>query len=174
MLLTGEQAKEHITLSSYSKITQAGVDLSVNKIEKIQVGYGVKSPFLLKDKTLIPKEIYTTVSPVYVQHEGQEILGWHVFEGAYSVTFNEGIKIPNNMQAKVTHRSSIYRIANIIESPWWDAGFYCDNMNTTMIVKTPMFIEVNARLAQVVFYQLSGETEAYNGQFQNLSSAIHL
>jgi deoxycytidine triphosphate deaminase len=67
--------------------------------------------------------------------------GWYLSKGVYSLTFNEGINVPKNAQAKVTHRSSIYRVGNVIESPWWDAGFFCDNMNTTMIVKTPMFVE---------------------------------
>jgi deoxycytidine triphosphate deaminase len=154
-------------MSPYAKLTQAGVDLSAMKIEKID---SKKSNVrILKDKTEINPEMYEELRTV----THNEITGWFLSKGIYSVTFNEGITVPRNAQAKVTHRSSIYRIGNTIESPWWDAGFYCDNMNSTMVVSTPMFVEQNARLAQVVFHEMYPPKELYQGQWQGLSSATH-
>ena len=52
-MLNSEQIKSHIKLSEYSKLTQAGVDLSVFKIEII-----LKGGIVLRDKTIIDKENY--------------------------------------------------------------------------------------------------------------------
>jgi deoxycytidine triphosphate deaminase len=167
MLSNSTLAAKHVTESEFSKRTQAGIDLSVMKIERVVSSKGL--PRILKDKTVISPEMYQEIPLTTVQNNE----GWHLSTGVYSVTFNEGINIPSTLQAKVTHRSSIYRIGNIIESPWWDAGFHCDNMNSTLIIHTPMFVERNARLAQVVFHEMHEATETYNGQWQGLSAATH-
>lgn len=162
MLLNSELASQHVIESEHSKRAQAGIDLSAKKIELIKDG-GI----VLKDKTILDSKNYVTVSTI----DKHNTKGWFLEKGIYSVTFNEGIKIPNNLQAKVTHRSSIYRMGNEIESPWWDAGFECTNMNSTLIVNNPLFIEENARLAQVVFYEMHTTNNTYNGQWQGLDSA---
>lgn len=165
MMLNAEQIKQYIKTSEYSKYTQAGVDLSVFKIEVVLKGGSV-----LKDKTIIDKENYEEL-PLERMKDNPMINGWYLQPGVYSCTFNEGIKVPNNAQAKITHRSSIYRMGNIIESPWWDAGFHCDNMNSTLIVNTEMFVEQNARLAQVIFHEMTETKDLYNGQWQGSSTA---
>jgi deoxycytidine triphosphate deaminase len=172
MLFNATLAAQCVILSEYSKLTQAGVDLSAQKIEFINPKKSKVQ--ILTDKTTINQEMYEEMMMVAFQTEDNKMnKGWHLSKGVYSVTFNEGINVPKNAQAKVTHRSSIYRIGNIIESPWWDAGFGCENMNTTLIVNTPMFVEKNARLAQVVFYEMPEPKELYSGQWQGLSSATH-
>lgn len=167
MMLNSTQILEKglLKLSKHSKLTQAGVDLSVFKIEAILKGGSV-----LKDKTIIDKKNYEEL-PLQKFSYNSETYGWALKPGVYSCTFNEGIIVPNNAQAKVTHRSSIYRMGNIIESPWWDAGFHCDNMNSTLIVNTEMFIEQNARLAQVVFHEMTETKDLYTGQWQGSSTA---
>lgn len=163
MLLTSGQISKFVKESEFSKRTQAGIDLSVWKVDRILAGGAV-----YKDKTHIESGSYTNIPLQMI--DGKEC--WVLHPGCYSVTFNEGIKIPADCQAKVTHRSSIYRMGNIIESPWWDAGFECSYMNSTLIVNNTMVVEVNARLAQVVFWRMEKEaTELYNGQFQGVSSA---
>jgi dUTP pyrophosphatase len=159
MLFNGTQVSEHVKMSEFSKVTQAGVDLSVMKIEVVLDGGTV-----LKDKTIINANNYETLNP-----DDDDI--YSLPPGVYSVTFNEGVTIPRNAQGKVTHRSSIYRMGNIIESPWWDAGFFCDNMNTTLIVTLPMKVEQNARLAQIVMHEMPEPKELYNGQWQGKSTA---
>lgn len=161
-MLNAEQIKQYITFSEHSKLTQAGVDLSVFKIEVVLRGGKV-----LKDKTIIDKENYEEIPLEEIENKQC----WVLKPGIYSCTFNEGINIPNNAQAKVTHRSSIYRMGNIIESPWWDAGFHCNNMNSTLIVNIEMVVEQNARLAQVVFHEMTETKNLYNGQWQGSSTA---
>lgn len=170
MLLNSDQIKEYIKISPYSKFTQAGVDLSVNKIEVV-----LKGGVVLTDETIIDKnnyeEVPTQILNIKTKNGIEERECWNLTPGIYSCTFNEGINVPPNAQAKVTHRSSIYRQGNIIESPWWDAGFFCDNMNSTLIVINHMIVEKNARLAQVVFHSMLPPSELYNGQWQGKSTA---
>jgi dUTP pyrophosphatase len=49
----------------------------------------------------------------------------------------------------------------------WDAG-YSGRGQAMMVVYNPLSFRVqrNARIAQLVFFQLAGETEGYNGKFQ--------
>jgi deoxycytidine triphosphate deaminase len=165
MLLNSNQISEFITESEFSKRAQNGIDLSVQKIESIDVGSVV-----YKDKTHIDPNGYESVPLRTI--DGKQC--WVLEKGVYSVTFNEGIKVPADCAAKITHRSSLYRTGTIIESPWWDPGFYCDTMNTTMIVTNKIVIEQNARIAQIAFWRVEETGEQYGGegsQFQGLNTA---
>jgi deoxycytidine triphosphate deaminase len=162
MLLNSNQIANHIIESDYSKRAQIGIDLSVQKIELISGGSVV-----YKDKTHIDPSLYQEVDLIQIDNKDC----WKLDKGVYSVTFNEGIKVPADAAAKITHRSSLYRTGTIIESPWWDPGFYCDTMNTTMIVTNSIIIEKNARIAQIAFWRVEEVGEQYNGQFQGLNTS---
>jgi len=162
MLLNSNQISNYIKESDFSKRAQIGIDLSVCKIEQINVGSTVR-----RDKTEIDPAGYVEVPLINVD----DVELWILEKGIYSVTFNEGINVPNDCAAKITHRSSLYRTGTIIESPWWDPGFYCDQMNTTMIVNSNIIIEKNARVAQIAFWRVEEVGETYNGQWQGLNTA---
>ena len=57
----------------------------------------------------------------------------------------------------------------LIQSSIFDPGFKTDNVGTYMFVNNPIFIEENARVAQMYFHDCTvvGEDKLYNGQFQN-------
>ena len=165
MLLNSNQIANHIIESEFSKRAQIGIDLSVCKIEHISGGSVV-----YKNKTHIDPSFYQEVGLTKLDDKDC----WRLDKGVYSVTFNEGIKVPQDCAAKITHRSSLYRTGTIIESPWWDPGFYCDTMNTTMIVTNSIIIEKNARIAQIAFWRIEEVGEQYGGegsQFQGLSTS---
>jgi deoxycytidine triphosphate deaminase len=165
MLLNSNQIANYVTESEYSKRAQIGIDLSVCKIEIINVGSVV-----YKDQTIINPHGYENITP---QNEHDREV-WVLDKGVYSVTFNEGIKMPADCAAKITHRSSLYRTGTIIESPWWDPGFHCDQMNTVMIVNNSITIEKNARIAQIAFWRVEEVGEQYGGegsQWQGLSTS---
>lgn len=160
MLLTGEQAREYlITPHTYHKVNQVGIDLSVCRIERIIGGIQV-----LKEKTVVLPEHFQIM---HLQNiEGRKM--WRLTEGAYALTFNEGVKIPPHATGFITSRSSIYRGGAKINSPIWDPGFETDQMGTTLFVLSDtIFIEENARVCQ--FYMIANPTvtDLYNGQFQN-------
>lgn len=163
MLLTGQQIQEHlITPLNFHKVNQVGVDLSVCKIERITGGVQV-----LKEKTVVLSEHFTSMPLQNI--DGRKM--WRLTEGAYALTFNEGVKIPANATGFITSRSSIYRGGAKINSPIWDPGFETQQMGTTLFVASyTIFIEENARVCQ--FYMISNPTpeELYNGQFQGLTN----
>jgi deoxycytidine triphosphate deaminase len=160
MLKTGKEIDEkYLKISKdFHKINQVGVDLSVNKIEKIS-----GMIMVLKDKTVVNPESFIICDEIEI--DGR--IGWRLSPGAYALTFNEGIRIPANVTGFIQSRSSIYRGGSIISSPVWDPGFECEVMGTTMIVNEMIFIEKNARVCQLIMHENHEPSELYNGQFQN-------
>lgn len=167
MLLNSTTVAKYVKESAFSKRTQIGIDLSVKHIQAI-VNNTVS--FISKDQTTICKDNFEDLDLITLVNKKV----WFLEKGAYCITFNEGIEVPEDASAMITHRSSLYRIGNIIKSPWWDPGFKCDNMSTTLIVNTPVFIEENARLAQITFWRNEIPVELYNGQFQGSSSPYNV
>jgi dUTP pyrophosphatase len=86
---------------------------------------------------------------------------------AYIVTFNEIVTLPTNVMALATPRSSLLRCGVAINTAVWDAG-YSGRSQALMVVHNPMGFRLqrNARIAQMVFFKLSQETEGYSGTYQ--------
>lgn len=160
MLLTGEEVSKHLkTSTDFHKVNQVGIDLSVMKVERIIGGIMV-----FKEKTVInPDHSFTTIPLMNV--EGRRM--WRLIQGAYALTFNEGVEIPADATGLLTSRSSIYRGGAKINSPIWDPGFKTDQMGTTLIVASDViYIEENARVCQLYMIKNPTVSELYNGQFQ--------
>lgn len=147
------------------KPAQVGFDLTLKAVNKIgnKIGGNVykdgKIGKVLKDKTEL-----TTYTPVETTNlDG--VKGWLLYEGVYDITFNEGCKLPANRVAFIKQRSSLYRNGTIINSPVFDPGFETENMGTLMFVAETIFIEENARVAQIYFHECEA-AELYDGQWQ--------
>lgn len=145
------------------KPAQVGYDLTLKQVN--QVGskrdmYGFRIGKVLKDRTEL-----TNYTPYPLQNV-DGFHGWLLYPGTYDITFNEGCKIPDNRVAFIKQRSSLYRNGAIINSPVFDPGFETEFMGTIMLVTEPIFIEENARVAQIYFHECTS-AEMYNGQFQN-------
>jgi deoxycytidine triphosphate deaminase len=155
------------------KSAQVGYDLSLKAVNKI--GTRIGGPFswsgtgeigyVLKDRTIL--NTYTPVETLKHHPKGSEdyIDGWMLEIGTYDLVFNEGCKILNNRVAFIKQRSSLWRNGVLINSPIFDPGFETDNMGTTMLVTEPIFIEKDARVAQIYFHECE-PAEKYNGQWQ--------
>jgi deoxycytidine triphosphate deaminase len=150
------------------KPAQVGYDLSLKAVQRIgnQIGSGntmyVDGQIgkVLKDKTVL-----TTYKPVNtINLEGNK--GWLLHPGVYDIMFNEGCKIPDNRVAFIKQRSSLYRNGAIINSPVFDPGFETEFIGTLLYVHEPLFIELNARVAQIYFHECE-PAEKYDGQWQN-------
>ena len=151
------------------KPAQVGYDLSIKAVQKIgnRIGGGVYNLHrgstigkVLKNKTEL-----TTYTPLdTIQLDGDT--GWLLHEGVYDITFHEGCKIPDNRVAFIKQRSSLYRNGAIINSPVFDPGFETEFMGTLLYVHEPIFIEKDARVAQIYFHECVS-AEMYNGQWQN-------
>jgi dUTP pyrophosphatase len=87
--------------------------------------------------------------------------------GAYAITFNEIVSLPKNVMALGAPRSSLLRCGVTIQNAVWDAG-YSGRSQALMVVLNPSGFRVqrNARVDQLVFFQLVDETEGYQGKYQ--------
>lgn len=143
------------------KPAQVGYDLSLKAVQKIDNKPSSSNVGkVLKDKTELTT--YTPVDPINLDG----IKGWLLYEGVYDIMFNEGCKIPNNRVAFIKQRSSLYRNGSVINSPVFDPGFETQNMGTLLYVHETIFIEQDARVAQIYFHECI-PAEMYNGQWQN-------
>lgn len=162
MLLNANQIlQENLLLleNSQGKAAQVGYDLSLKAVQKLR-GTGE----VLCEKTLLGD--YKTMNLIrYSGKEGYK-MGWYLTIGAYDIVFNEGCDIPSNRTAMIRQRSSLLRNGAFITSSIFDPGFKTENMGTVMIVMVPIFIEQNARVAQIYFHE-NEPGEVYAGQWQN-------
>ena len=148
------------------KPAQVGYDITLKKVQKIGLKIGAnayregKIGKVLKDKT----ELTEYVPQNTIMLDGVE--GWLLYDGVYDITFNEGCKIPDNRVAFIKQRSSLYRNGATINSPVFDPGFETQNMGTLLYVYETIFIEKDARVAQIYFHECNG-AELYDGQWQN-------
>ncbi len=87
--------------------------------------------------------------------------------GAYIVTVNEIVHLPKNIMALARPRSSLLRCGVTIDTAVWDAG-YSGRSQSLMVVYNPQGFRLqrNARIMQIIFLQLTDETEGYDGAYQ--------
>ena len=162
MILNSEQIVEKNILkleNSKGKPAQVGYDLSIKSINYLE-GAG----HVLKNRTDLPKYIEKKTG---FREDGTE--GWYLHANVcYEVTFWEGCKIPNNLVGLIRQRSSLLRNGAILHSSVFDPGFETDNIGSFIITHHPMFIEVDARIAQIYFHTCEpvASENLYNGQFQ--------
>jgi deoxycytidine triphosphate deaminase len=164
MMLNSEQIVEKGLLkleNSKGKPAQIGYDLSV-KLVKFLLGSGEVN---IKN-TIIPD--YAPISDIISANldTGEEKKGWYLNPGYYEVTFWEGCKIPNNYVGLIRQRSSMLRNGSLLHSSVFDPGFETDEMGSFIAVFYPIFIERDARIAQIYFHECEPVTQAYDGQFQ--------
>lgn len=147
------------------KPAQVGYDLSLKAVQKVgnSIGNGMYTQGnigkILKDKT----ELTTYTPKDTIRLDGLE--GWLLYQGVFDITFNEGCNIPDNRVAFIKQRSSLYRNGVIINSPVFDPGFKTEFMGTLLYVFEPIFIEKDARVAQIYFHECVS-AEMYDGQWQ--------
>ncbi len=87
--------------------------------------------------------------------------------GAYIITYNEIVHLPKNIMALAMPRSSLLRCGVTVNTAVWDAG-YSGRSQSLMVVYNPQGfrLQKNARIVQLVFLELTQETEGYQGIYQ--------
>ena len=97
--------------------------------------------------------------------DGQDFID--LVPGAYLITHNEIVHLPNNVMALGRPRSSLLRCGVTVNTAVWDAG-YSGRSQSLMVVynKKGFRLQKNARVVQLVFFRLTGETEGYRGVYQ--------
>ena len=158
MLNAKEILEENLIVldNAKGKPAQVGYDLSIKSVSKLE-GNGK----VLKSGTQV-----NNLTPVDREEIEDGYYGWWLEPGTYDVMCNEGCNIPGNRTAMVRQRSSLLRNGAIIASSIFDPGFKTSNIGTVMVVNERIFIEKDARVAQMYFHE-NNEGELYDGQFQN-------
>ncbi len=87
--------------------------------------------------------------------------------GCYMITYNEIVHIPKSLMALGRPRSSLLRCGVDVGTAVWDAGYEGRSQSLLMVHNPRGFtLQRNARVAQLVFFHLTGESEGYNGIYQ--------
>jgi len=87
--------------------------------------------------------------------------------GVYMITYNEIVHLPKDIMALGRPRSSLLRCGVGVGTAVWDAG-YEGRSQSLLIVHNPhgFRVQKNARILQLVFMTLTGESEGYQGIYQ--------
>lgn len=94
--------------------------------------------------------------------------GWlDLAPGCYMITYNEIVHLPKHLIALGRPRSSLLRCGVNVGTAVWDAG-YEGRSQSLLIIHNPHGFRVqrNARITQLVFMTLTGESEGYKGIYQ--------
>lgn len=95
--------------------------------------------------------------------------GWLSLErGAYLVTFNEALSLPQDLMALGRPRSSLLRSGAALHTAVWDAG-YRGRSQSLLTVHHPggFRLQKDARTAQLVFFRLASPPgQGYRGRYQ--------
>ena len=88
--------------------------------------------------------------------------------GIYSINYNEIVNLPVTVMAIARPRSSLLRCGVTVGTAVWDAG-YSGRSESLLTVSHPegFTLQKNARIVQLVFFTLTGQTEGYSGVYQN-------
>ena len=87
--------------------------------------------------------------------------------GIYSITYNEIVHLPRNIMALATPRSSLLRCGVTVNTAVWDAGYSGRSQSLMVVYNSQGFqLQKNARIVQLFFLRLTGETESYQGTYQ--------
>jgi dUTP pyrophosphatase len=88
--------------------------------------------------------------------------------GAYIITYNEIVHLPNNVMTLARPRSSLLRCGVTIDTAVWDAGYSGRSQSLMVVYNAQGFrLQRNARITQLIFLQLTGDTEGYSGAYQD-------
>lgn len=194
MLVNSENLIKYGILIPNGKGTpaQVGYDLTLKDVTQIQGGIIRKDTSIIEDYTKVLK----TTQKHYKGRFVEDIQGWKLMPGIYSLTFDQGVdlgikeivtplyehplvldpKINGNIAKSefkqftgfVRHRSSILRCGAYITSGVFDPGFKCDEIGATLFVTNPngIVIEEGARVAQFLAIENQITYDTYNGQYQ--------
>ncbi|KAF2855188.1 putative dUTP diphosphatase Dut [Plenodomus tracheiphilus IPT5] len=90
--------------------------------------------------------------------------------GSYLVEFNENVDMPLDLMGQILVRSSLFRSGALVHAGVMDSG-YKGPIGAMLQVVNPHGIRLlqNAKLAQMVFHQMSEPVEGYSGVYQGRS-----
>ncbi len=145
--------EDYINLAK--QVQPNGIDLTLREVSMLQSS----GKIAVEDK----QRLISDTTPLVF--DGLNFID--LMPGAYIITYNQIIHLPKNIMALATPRSSLLRCGVTINTAVWDAG-YSGRSQSLMVVYNPQGFRLqrNARIVQLVFLQLTQETEGYQGAYQ--------
>jgi dUTP pyrophosphatase len=118
------------------------------------------------------KTAFTTELPFLPERDDniREKIGLDM--GSYLVEFNETVDVPLDLRGQILVRSSLFRSGALVTAGVLDSG-YKGVIGALLQVLNPqgIILHRDARLAQIVFYQMAEKVEGYSGMYQG-STAV--
>jgi len=109
------------------------------------------------------QRIISAVSPLVFDGLG----AIELIPGTYLITYNEIVHLPKNLMALGRPRSSLLRCGVTIGTAVWDAGYEGRSQSLLVVYNTRgIRLQKNARLMQLIFMEMTGESGGYNGIYQ--------
>jgi len=132
-----------------------GIDLTLREIALLQSS----GKIAVNDS----QRVVSSLAPLVF--DGMDFI--ELVPGVYVITYNEVVNLPRNIMALATPRSSLLRCGVTVNTAVWDAG-YSGRSQSLMVVYNPQGFRLqrNARIVQLIFFQLTEETEGYHGAYQ--------
>ena len=142
-------------ISLEEQIQPNGIDLTLREVALLQSS----GKIAIKDSQRLVSDLAPLV------FDGLDFID--LMPGAYIITYNEVVHLPKNVMALAKPRSSLLRCGVTVNTAVWDAG-YSGRSQSLMVVYNPrgFRLQRNARIVQLVFWQLTQETEGYQGAYQ--------
>jgi len=136
-----------------SQIQIAGIDLTVKSIERFAIPGKISVDN--RHRKLSVTEPVKLIDNYYI-----------IPPGGYQVRYNESVHVPSDAAGLTLPRSSLMRCGATIHSALWDPGYEGKGMGLLTVFQQ-IKIEQNARIAQIVFFSLTDETQGqYSGVYQ--------
>ncbi|KAL8938154.1 MAG: hypothetical protein Q9211_003338 [Gyalolechia sp. 1 TL-2023] len=136
----------------------------------------VEIPFINQRKQLqdLSAQFHRTLSknPAMLEkHRHAEQESVMLKPGAYLVEFNETVDTPLSLMGQIFVRSSLFRSGALLSAGLMDSG-YKGAVGAMLQVMNPhgLLLFRHARLAQMVFHQMSEPVDGYSGVYQGSGS----
>lgn len=172
MLLPGKVVLSRRLLTNIrcpkTQVQPCGIDLSLKKVSNL-----ISSASIDFDNSR-RRTSDTSLLAFQVAGAGQNasaIPSIHLTKGAYLVEFNETATVPNDLMGQIFVRSSLFRSGALLHTGVVDAG-YSGVLGAMLKVENEHGLHIfeHARLAQIVFSQMTETTGGYAGQYQGRSN----
>ena len=138
------------------QVQPSGFDLSLGEV--LAFAGGASVDFSNAERVIAES---TPISP--------DFDGWYWLpKNAYTVVYNEVVKMPLDVAAIARTRSTLLRNGATVETAVWDPG-YQGRSSSLLVVSNPEGIRLkrDARIAQLIFFRLNEVDEGYDGVYQN-------
>lgn len=145
-----------------TQLTPNGFDLTVGNIFEFTTAGSLD--FSNKERKLPEaKEI-----PLQKGNPQDKFGWWQLKKGIYKIRTNEVVNLPKDLIALAFSRTSLLRMGAFTQHGVWDAGFRGKG-EFVLTVGNPAGIRIkqNARIAQLVFFNVKETDAGYQGIYQN-------